>query len=317
MKILFVENFNLNTDNPMSTLYPSRCQKIKENINFDTFDIGNSDQSYDKLEQIYNTVLFGARSLYLYKHYKSQERNILKNKLDNLLKIKNKYFLIQDMHPKTYGSLQNLCEFLEMNRINIIFTFYQNTEANVIRKLTPNCKYYHLPLHIDDNIFNYKNIEKKYDILLYGSIHPRHYPFRKRLFDIITKNNSKFKIGIIDKPESFDPTKCEHGLAEIINQSKITIATKSRYNYFVAKYLEIVFCKSLVAGNMATDGKNIFENNFLELNEQMTDDEIVNKLEYCLKNYSDYVPKINTICDKLNNYNINNYVNKLLNMLKE
>ena len=49
----------------------------------------------------------------------------------------------------------------------------------------------------------------------------------------------------------------------------------------------------------------------------MTDDEIVNKLEYCLKNYSDYVPKINTICDKLNNYNINNYVNKLLNMLKE
>jgi len=44
------------------------------------------------------------------------------------------------------------------------------------------------------NIYNYEFIEKKeYDVLLYGSIHPKHYPFKKRLFELILKNENKYK----------------------------------------------------------------------------------------------------------------------------
>lgn len=312
MKILFVENFNTNEDNPMSTLYPLRCKKIKENINFDIYDIG-SNKIIDY--NLYNTVIFGARSLYLYKFYKSSQKKILKERFENLMKLKNKFFLIQDMHKKTYGNIKSLCELLNNNNINIIFTFYNNSEAHLIRKLTPNCKHYHLPLHIDKNIFNDKKMEKKYDILLYGSIHPTHYPFRKRLFELLLTKKHKYNICYIEKPENFDSNKCEHGLANLINQSRISIATKSKYDYFVAKYLEIVFCKSYVAGNMATDGINIFGNNYLKLTEQMTDEEIFNNIDECLNNYEKYSSQIEYLYDKLLDYNIDNYVLKLLNIL--
>lgn len=313
MKILFVENFNTGQDNPMSTLYPLRCNKIMENNKFDTYDIGKNDE----ININYEIALFGARSLYLYKFYRSKEKILLKSRIEKLLKIPKKYFIIQDMHPKTYGNIAELCNFLNNNSINIIFTFYNNTEAKIIRNLTPNCKHYHLPLHIDHNIFNHKNLEKKYDILLYGSIHPRHYPFRKRLFELLLKNQEIYKICYIEKPENFDPNKCESGLAKLINESKITIATKSRYDYFVAKYLEIVFCKSLVAGNMATDGIKLFEDNYLHLNEKMTDDEILNTINNCLKNYSEYEKKISNIHHKLyEKFNINNYVVKLLEIIE-
>jgi hypothetical protein len=54
-----------------------------------------------------------------------------------LCKIKNKYLIIQDMHPKTYGNIDILCKFIEDNHINIIFTYYYNKEAEYIRNRTP------------------------------------------------------------------------------------------------------------------------------------------------------------------------------------
>ena len=159
-------------------------------------------------------------------------------------------------------------------------------------------------------------MEKKYDILLYGSIHPRHYPFRNKLFNLLLANKTKYNICYIEKPENFDPNKCEKGLAKLINESKLTIATKSRYDYFVAKYLEIIFCKSLVAGNMATDGISLFEDNYLKLDEKMTDQEIIEQIDQCLKNYENYTRKIENMYDKsFLNYNMDNYVGKLLEIL--
>jgi len=62
MKILFVENYSMNSDNPMSTLYPLKCNKIKESKYFDVYDISKSE----KISNNYDKVLFGTRSLYLY-----------------------------------------------------------------------------------------------------------------------------------------------------------------------------------------------------------------------------------------------------------
>jgi len=313
-KILFVENFGMEEcDNPMSTLYPQRCHKITENDIFDTYDISkNLDETILKK---YDKLLLGARSLHLYKCHKGEGKNIIKNKLDKLMAIKTKFFLIQDMHEKTYGSLETLCNYLRDNHINIIFTFFNNAEGRKIQKNVHNVGHYHLPLHIDTNIFHNKNMHKVYDILLYGSIHPRHYPFRKRLFELL-QNNDKYKVFMIDKPDMFDPEKCEDGLCDIINKSRLTIATRSRYDYLVAKYLEIINCNSVICGNMATDGTQIYGDNYLKLDEKMTDQEIFGKIDTFLLNYEDNKKQFyQKYVDITKEYNLDNYVEKLISII--
>lgn len=313
-KILFVENLSLKKDNPMSTCYNLKCYKIKNDNRFHFYDISENEK-IDTSE--YNTVIFGFRSIYLYKCYIGNTKRQIMQKNFELCKIKNKYFIIQDMHRKTYRNIDPLCKFLNENNINIIFTFYNNNEAYMIRKKTPNVKHLYLPHYIDTSLFKYMGLEKKYDILLFGAIHPSHYPFRKRLFDLILNNKNLFNVYYIEKPEFFDPNVCEEGLAKLINMSKICIATKSKYDYMVGKYFEISMCKSLIAGNIPTDGINIFKNNIVELHENMTDNEIIEKLQSALINYDKYHDNIDYLYNySNNNHSLNIYTDKLYMLVK-
>lgn len=321
-KILFVENDIIN-DNPMSTCYKIKCQKIKNFFNnncvIDFYNIGTDDNIIDYNN--YNVVLFGCRSLYLYKVYKGELKIHLQKKFEKIINIiKVKYFLIQDMHQKTYNSIEHLCKILNNNHINIIFTFYNNAEATKIRKLTPNCLHYHLPHHIDTNIFKIHDeiTSKDIDILLFGSVHPKHYPFRKRLFDLILNNKDKFtNVYFIEYNSAiFNPAHCEIGLSKLLNRSKICIGTKSRYDYLVGKYFEIASSNCLIAGDIPTDGKDLFKNNILELSNKMSDDVLISNLLECLNNYELYlksIKKLKSIID--DNYNLDEYIDKLVNII--
>lgn len=318
MTILFAESLITDNDNPMSTLYNRKCSKIKEKYDF--FDISSTSNNIN-LDN-YETLLLGCRSLYIYKFYRSNTKykQILKQNLEKLMVIKNKFILLQDIHNKTYGSLNDLANILNTYNINVILTFNNCYESKILKNKTTNCKYYHLPHFIDTNIFNTtKNHEKEYDIVLYGAIHPVHYPFRKRLFELITHNKETFnnKVLIIDKPNVFDPKYCENGLAEILNKTKISIATKSKYNYLVAKYLEIPACNCLVAGDIPSDADKIMQNNIIQLKETMTDAEIIEILKYTINNYDNYKNKITDYQQYIiNNYNLDKYITKLEQIIK-
>jgi len=320
-KILFVENEILN-DNPMSTCYQIKCNKIKnitdEKINIKYYNIGSSEEL--DFSQ-YEIVLFGCRSIYLYKIYKGKTKENLKIKFENIVnKIDKKFFIIQDMHQKTYGSIEELCKILNNYNFNIIFTFFNNSEAKLIKKLTPLCTYHHLPHHIDTNIFKkYDEItEKSIDILLFGSVHPKHYPFRKRLFDLILENKEKFtNVYYIEYNSGvFNPEHCEVGLSKLLNKSKICIGTKSRYDYLVGKYFEISSSNCLIAGDIPTDGKNLLKNNILELSPSMTDDKIIESLKNCCENYDLFNDKIHNLKKIVDNqYNLDKYIDKLILIL--
>ena len=322
-KILFIEN-ELDNDNPMSTCYKIKCNQIK-NINTEEFEVSYYNIGQNNIEinfKDFDVALFGCRSIYLYKVYKNEKKEKLKNKFEIIVNsIKKKFFIIQDMHQKTYGSIEKLCDILNNNNFNIIFTFYDNTEAKLIRKLTPKCRYFHLPHHIDTSIFknyNENNNVKDIDVLLFGSIHPKHYPFRKRLFDLILSNKEKFSnIYFIEYVSTtFNPSHCESGLSKLLNRSKICIATKSRYDYLVGKYFEIPSSNCLIAGDIPKDGMNLFKDNILELKNNMTDDEIITKLLECLNNYLNYTDKIKKIKNIIDDeYNIDMYIKKLLNII--
>lgn len=322
-KILFIEN-ELENDNPMSTCYKIKCNKIKnidkDEITITYYNIGNNNIHIDPKD--YDIALFGCRSIYLYKVYKSKVKEELKKKFELIVNcVKTKFFIIQDMHQKTYGSIEQLCTILNQYNFNIIFTFYDNAEARLIRRLTPQCKYYHLPHHIDINIFknyNENNNIKDIDILLFGSVHPKHYPFRKRLFDLILNNKDKFSnIYFIEYDSSvFNPSHCESGLSKLLNRSKICIATKSRYDYLVGKYFEIPASNCLIAGDIPRDGRDLFKGNILELTNTMGDDEIISILDECLNNYSNYTDKIEKIKNTVDlKYNLDEYIKSLLNII--
>ena len=312
-KVLFVENLSLVHDNPMSTCYNLKCNVIKNDPRFEFYDIGGKKDPEINLVQ---NVIFGCRSIYMYKCYKKPLREKIMARNLQLFKIPNKFFIIQDMHQKTYGSIKALCNILKENNVNIIFTFFHNNEASIIRSQVPNIYYYHLPHHIDTSIFRYISTSKKYDILLFGSIHPKHYPFRKKLFELISSNSHLFNVHYVKKPEIFDPSICESGLAQLINMSKICIATKSKYDYLVGKYFEIAGCKSLIAGNIPTDGLNILKGRILELNEMMTDDQIISTLSDAIENYDKFNQPIEELYTIVNEkYSLIHYVDRLHNIV--
>lgn len=345
---LFVEN-ELSNDNPMSTCYTLKCSRIKnlsnEYVSMSYLNLNDGTGCDGKFmdyitKNNFDFVLFGCRALYIYKVFKSAQHKLLKPKFDYLVScIPNKYFIIQDMHEKTYGSVKNLCELLDKHNFHIIFTFWSNAESKLIRKLTPSCKHHHLPHHIDTNIFKiHKSVQeqepvqmqdhvqvqmptiKDIDIMLFGSVHPRHYPFRKRLFDLILENKTMFEnVYHIEYDSSvYNPAHCEIGLSQLLNRSKICIATKSRYDYLVGKYFEIPASNCLIAEDIPTDGRELFSNDILVLTNSMSDEEILTKLTDCCKNYSlwtEKVGKLKHVVDE--SYNLDKYIDRLTEILIE
>jgi len=320
----------------MSTLYISKCKKICEAENVLKVDISDKESVKSAIsDPIPKTVLLGQRCPSFYKANKSFARVIDENLSQLLLYTKSNniklYMLLQDTHPKTYRSLDTLTNFINKEKIDLIFTFYENGESRFIRKACINSKFYHLPHHIDTKIFHplNNNDEKVYDILLYGDIHPTHYPFRKRLFELITKeaDNYNLKVLYISPPvdpktqgKVFDPDKCESGLAAKIRSAKYAIATKSKYDYLVAKYFEIAACETSIIGDMAADALKmpLFNDNYIKLNNKMTDSEIMECISNAVKTYD-----VNSVSKNrksfalyiLDNYNLDVYLKKLLQIL--
>lgn len=247
--------------------------------------------------------------------------------------------LLQDTHPKTYGSLTNLTDFINKRKLDLIFTFYENSESRHIRNHCPAQQFFHLPHHIDTNIFQpldkgsdkQPNDLRPYDIILYGDTHPTHYPFRKRLFELLLKEGLTYNLKILHisppidpsgKGKIFDPDKCETGLAAKIRSAKFAIATKSKYDYLVAKYLEISACETVVIGDMATDGLNLpeFGENYIKVNSKMTDSQIMDVIVDAVKKYDSRESPISQNRIKyakhiLDNYNLSKYQEKLIHIL--
>lgn len=309
-KILFVENNTLQ-DNPMSSCYQLKCNKIMEMSDVSYFNISH-DIDFEPSD--YDILLLGCRAVPFYKKYRKPKIvNKITSNMDKLLRIQNRFMILQDMHSKTYGSLDILGEFLRTNKFKIIFTFFNCYEAKLIRRKTQGCTYYHLPHHIDTQKFRVRpEIEKEYDICLFGNAHPKHYPFRNRLFRII-RESELFNIKDIPyKPDEFNPETCEEGLSHILNACKLAISTKSKYNYYVGKYLEITLSDCLIVGDIPADGSHILKNNIVEIVDTMTDNEIIQIILDVLKNYDDQLYKIDNLQRFYNeNFNLEQYIVKL------
>ena len=168
--------------------------------------------------------------------------------------------------------------------------------------------------YINTNIYYNYNIPKIYDILLYGYTNKVTYPFRNRLFKLIQKNNNLFRVKYIKHPGYYKTNKTyknienstNQNLAKLINQSYITICTKSKHNVLLKKYFEVSCCNSLIAGNIPSDYKDIFNSNtIILLEDHYSDEKIIEILTESLLNKKRLLQmslKLNEIVSKQFNF---------------
>lgn len=241
-----------------------------------------------------------------------------------LLSFDKKLILFEDMHYYTYWTYSNLFLDLIKYKIKYCVSMYDCIEWAYIKQNHNWSKTFILNHHYDSNTFYNMKLEKDIDILFYGDISIIAYPLRTRILKIL-KSIKEFNIKIIPRDTYYTKdidSVIEHRkeLSKLINRSHICIATCSRYNYFVCKYLEIVGSNSIFAGNIESIGKAIFQNNFIELKSNMSDNEIKQKLIDALKN-KQYLKKMNENVYKnvfkfsiQNNYwdNLNIIINKIM-----
>ena len=211
-----------------------------------------------------------------------------------------------------------------MNKYNIknllLSVKHDRIKTNVSKYLNTVKSFNH---YINTDIYYNYNVPKMYDILLYGYTSKSTYPFRHRLFSLINKNQNLFNVKFIKHPGYYKTEKTltninnssNKKLATIINQSYITICTKSKHDILLKKYLEIPCCNSVIAGNIPTDYQYIYKNNIILLEEHYSDKKIINILLKYLTNKKRLLQmslKLNEIVSKQFNFEMG--YKKLCNM---
>lgn len=185
--------------------------------------------------------------------------------------------------------------------------------------------------YIDTNTFKNYGLEKIYDIVIYGSrdgrvqlqnhdvdieyitkykektgvsLKDKHYfyPLRVRLEELLLRNMDKYRVKIIDQVGSINSKINGVALSKILNQSYLTIVTCSRADILMKKYLEAVASHSGLLGNIPSDYRNLFENNMVEVDEFMTDDEILSRIDEFLNDKTSAIKKIDYLHEQIHKY---------------
>ena len=245
-----------------------------------------------------------------------------------LMKFDKKMILFEDMHDGTFinkkkdslysGLFRDLIKY----DIKYGVSMYSCDEWDYITKNYNWNKTFILNHHYDSNNFYNMKLKKEIDILFYGDLN-NIYPLRLKIVEILKdmKDMKDLTIKIVKRPGYFTNDmnfikKHRLELAELINKSHICIATTSIYNYFVCKYLEIAACNCVVAGNMESIGKSIFQDNYIDLNLTMTDSKIKEKLINALKNKTLLKEMNKNVSKNILNFTIKtNYWNNLKHLI--
>lgn len=193
-------------------------------------------------------------------------------------------------YNETYDQEWTKKEIADSNASFIIFHHEKDLFGNIAeyREMLPNISFSYIPHSAEQTIFKKdKTVNKIYDILLVGasgfqSKVGQHYPIRDRMASLINKFPSKYKVGRFTKPHA-RVTNAHNNqtaiqFANAINSAKICItdsgAPKSRFG----KYIEIPMCGTVIAGDIPNDDSENFRKFVIEINNSMTDSEIITKI---------------------------------------
>ena len=110
------------------------------------------------------------------------------------------------------------------------------------------------------------------------------YPLRHRLQELLLKNKDKYNLKILESCGSLIAKQyVNESLSNLINESWITVCSSGRSDILMDKYLEVATSHSAILGNIPSDYAYLFKNNIIEVNEWMTDTEILEIIDNALK----------------------------------
>jgi hypothetical protein len=162
--------------------------------------------------------------------------------------------------------------------------------------------------------------EKPIDICISGVLKQEHYPLKYRLVNIIKKNTGtklrKYKIYLHQHP-GYDNNLSFTNLNQfrynqILNQSKLCIACTSKHNYRLGKYVEIPMSGSVILGDLPYEDVK-FKDFIVEVNNNMSDDEILNIICKYLDNKKRLNEKREIGLEWSKNHTVDKYVNTFMN----
>jgi len=296
MKILFIDSEKI-FNAWGHTTYDSKINEIKKSEHFKYLDIDElkTMSNYDFIHE-YKFIIFGWNINYISKYYNKknryykrayikdlESREEMEKIMAPLLKHKNKIQLTQDLHNNDYeGGINNFIKYLQKyNFYGIITPFKYAYGLLLIKEKLKNLKYFHMPHYLNENNYKDWNLKKEYDVFLFGNTAKNYYPLRFKLLQILNKLKEENKINFLHWNHTdiwkYNPKICDDNLSKTINSSWLTICTKSdKLNFLVAKYFETSMSGSVICGDMPEDGKEIWENNYIHVDKNMSDEEIEN-----------------------------------------
>ena len=324
--ITFIENEKIFLKWASKT-YEYKIKNIKINKKFNYFDIDQIDRN--KIDQN-DPIIFGWNVSQISK-YHTTKYNYYKTKIDNLeneneiyekikdfLEYKNKYLIVQDLHDNDYkNGINELIRYLnKYNFTGIITPYYKTVNMEKIINKCKNLRIVHLCHHIDEHQFKNRELKKKYDVFLYGNTNKNIYPKRNRIREILEQSDVKYKIlKPIRNYFRYDKTKSGEALSKLINQSYLTICTESKYDMLLGKYFETAMSGSIICGSMAKDGEQIWNNNYIKLDLDKSNENIIDQIKKAIKNKN----KLNKIIEYQNNimnaYYLSSYSEKLYKLI--
>ena len=207
----------------------------------------------------------------------------------------------------------NTKEEIEKSRSDIIICHHENDvkKYDLVNKCI-----YHIPHCAASDIFYAdESSQKKIDLLLIGAISGA-YPLRIRLTNIVVGLNRRGWKCLIHKHPGYDCSEAHtnkylKNMAHIIRSSRICMTCSSKYKYRLTKFIEIPMCGTALASDIPDEGVDDFKKFVIELDLTMSDIDIINKLEYYLKNENELKKKIDDGLEWSKNYTFDTYANIL------
>ncbi len=175
----------------------------------------------------------------------------------------------------------------------MIICHHENDMQDYIDHYGDKIKFYHIAHCAEASIFKQLFVPKQYDVLLVGALNAstmlgKHYPLRDRMAQLLSKMPKQYKVGIFPRPFGRQDDAWENKqakeFAHVINTAKICITDSGAPNSRFGKYVEIPMCGTVIAGDIPGEDQENFKKFVIEINMQMTDDEIINKLVDYLEN---------------------------------
>jgi len=193
-------------------------------------------------------------------------------------------------YNETYDQDWTKKEIISSNASLVIFHHENDLFGNIkdYREMLPSVKFEYIPHSAEKSVFKeYAEIKKDWDILLVGALGytskvGQHYPIRDRLARLLNNFPKKYKVSRYERPPGRSgEAYLNHSaieFAKVINSTRICItdsgAPKSRFG----KYVEIPMCGTIIAGDIPNDDQENFRKFVIEINNSMSDNEIISKI---------------------------------------